>query len=176
MSRGKGKGGFTKFVIIVLVAAIGFTGFVKPGYILKWFKNKPTDKPPVEENIISDDGLVELSQYNNPNVSNEIPELPDEIGNSAELSYSPLSGFKIEAQANAFYEDTTISMQPLEKLDQTAVKAVSEISDEGYWPIGLYEVDGGLDDQEMIPGEYTVSVDPSVFDVDPSLYEYIDRR
>ena len=51
---------------------------MKPGYILKWIKNKPTDKPPVEENIISDDGLVELSQYNNPNVSNEIPELPAE--------------------------------------------------------------------------------------------------
>lgn len=169
----KGKGGFTKFVIIVLVAAIGFTGFVKPGYILKWIKNKPTGKPPIEENVISDDGLVELSQYSNPNLSNEIPELPDEIGNSAALSYSPLSGFKIEAQANAFYEDTTISMKPLEKLDQTAVKAVSEISDEGYWPIGLYEIDGGLDDQEMIPGEYTVSVDPSVFDVDPALYEYI---
>ncbi|MBO7677014.1 MAG: zinc ribbon domain-containing protein [Erysipelotrichaceae bacterium] len=170
----KSKGGFTRFIIFVLVIAIGFTGFVKPGFILKWIKDKPSINPPTGGNVINNDDDPEaLFIYNNTNTSNVIPDLAEELGNSAPLSYSPLNGFRIEAEANAFLEDTNITMSPLEDLDQTTIRVVDELSEEGYYPIGFYEVDGGLDDEEIIPGEYTVSVDPAVFDVDPALYEYI---
>ena len=120
---------------------------------------------PIEPETISEDELRDFPEG--------YPELSDEPGNSAAFAYSPLEGFYVEAEENAFWEDTNITMKPAEKVSETVFNTMNGLIEEGVYPIGVYEVDAGLDEHDVIPGEYKVSVDPAVFDIDPSLYPCI---
>ena len=123
------------------------------------------DDPPVEPETISEDELRDFPEG--------YPVISDEPGNSAAFAYSPLEGFYVEAEENAFWENTTITMKPAETVTDAAFNSMNELVEDGIYPIGVYEIDAGLEDQDVIPGEYKVSVDPAVFDVDPSLYPCI---
>jgi hypothetical protein len=127
----------------------------------------PEGKPdvPVEPEKTDEDELRDFPEG--------YPELPEEPGNSAALSYSPLEGFYVEAEENAFWEDTTITMEPAKTATEAALASVHELIEDGNYPLGIYEIDAGLDDEDVIPGEYTVSVDPAVFDIDPRFYPCI---
>ena len=123
------------------------------------------DDPPVEPETISEDELRDFPEG--------YPVISDEPGNSAAFAYSPLEGFYVEAEENAFWQDTNITMKPAETVTEDALNSINELVNDGVYPIGVYEIDAGLDDHDVIPGEYKVSVDPAVFDVDPSLYPCI---
>lgn len=103
-------------------------------------------------------------------LSTEVP-LPDERwGNSEPLDYSPLEGFHITAERDAFKENTVVEVTPLTTLTKTTLNAMDNIESQGFIVIDGYEVNAGLEDDEIMPGEYTVTIDLDVLDIDPSLY------
>ena len=133
-----------------------------------------TKKPPeVKPDEPDEEIITEIDEDELRGFPEGYQELPQELGNSAALSYSPLEGFYIEAEENAFWQDTTITMKQVETVSDTVFDSINELIEEGMYPIGMFEVDGGLDDHEIIPGEYTVSVDPAIFNIDPDLYPCI---
>lgn len=106
-------------------------------------------------------------------LSSKKPMQPEPLGNSDPLDYSPLEGFHITAEKDAFKENTIIKMAPLTTLSETALTAVEQIENEGYLIVDGYEVNAGLEDDEIMPGEYTVEVDLSTLDVNPKLYPFL---
>ncbi|MBQ7063597.1 MAG: zinc-ribbon domain-containing protein [Firmicutes bacterium] len=168
----KGKSGCgTKFLVFLLVAAIAFTGFVKPGFFL------PKEKPPVNHNSSAPDNTSRPSgttvKPDARELSSEVPQLPETLGNSKALDYSPCEGFHVTAPENTFAKDTVVTITPMTQTTPEALKAAEAIEDEGYMLIGGYEVHADLAEDEVAPGEYTVTVDLSILGIDPDLYQFV---
>ena len=120
--------------------------------------------------------LAKTPQNKSNDDSSLHPEKPMETeysGNSDPLDYSPLEGFHITAEKNAFKENTTIKMASLTTLSGNALTAVERIENEGFLIVDGYEVNAGLEDDEIMPGEYTVDIDLSTLDVNPKLYPFL---
>lgn len=159
----KGKGGFTKFLILILVAAIGFTGFVKPGFFLK--KKKPG------ENIYYPTGGNSGNSGNNGNTpSSNFVELPEYNGNSKAFEESPCEGITVRAEANAFNKDTTVSFTPLDDMPDQFAQLEKELEDSWMLPVYAWEVDAGLADDEVIPGVFEVEIDLDTLGIEPEYY------
>ncbi|MBR5341963.1 MAG: hypothetical protein IK151_08590 [Erysipelotrichaceae bacterium] len=154
------KGGFTKFLILILVAVIAFTGFVKPGFFLK--KKKPS------ENWYVPTGGNSGNTANN--TTNNYQELPEYSGNSKPFEVSPLDGITVRAEENAFNKDTTVSFTVLDDLPDQYAQLEKELEDEWLLPVCAWEVDAGLADDEVIPGVFEVEIDLEKLDIDPAYY------
>lgn len=153
----KKKGGFGKFILIVLVAIIAYTGFIDPAFFLK--ERKPKD----------DDNS---SQYIPSNTNgNEVDvELPEYNGNSKPFEKDVCEGVTIRAEKDAFAKDTDITMTPLDEIPSQYDAVVKQLEDDWMLPIGAWEVDAGLADDEVIPGAYEVELDLNTLDIDPAFY------
>ncbi len=172
-ARGKKRFGrfFKRFIALVLIAALVYTGFFDPAFIRNWIAEK--------YGITSSTGVVEdpdaeLTVVRDARgLSKKAPSLPDTLGNSKAYSGSPLAGFTVSAPKNTFAKDTEIRISPVTSVPAPAIEAAGKIEEEGYFLIGGHEFSAGLDDGEFAPGEYTVTVDLSILGIDPSLYDYV---
>ena len=106
--------------------------------------------------------------------SEEKEEITEYNGNSKPLDYSPCEGIHVTAEANAFRKDTVVQFTPIEQ-ESESLKAVEETlyEEEGFIPFAGFEVDAGLEDDEIIPGQYDVSFDLSSAEIDSDLYDFL---
>ena len=154
----KKGGGFVKFVILLLVAAIGFTGFVKPGFFLKG--RRPGGGYDQQQPTTGGNTVVNV-------------ELPEYSGNSKAFEKQVWDGVVIRAEKNAFNKDTDVKMAPLDEIPAQYDEILKEFEDEWMIPISIWEVDAGLADDEVIPGVFEVEVDLDTLDIDPAFYPCI---
>ena len=153
----KSKGGFGKFIIILLVALIAFTGFVKPGFFLKGGKPGGGGNPPQNTPGSGNSGTVDV-------------ELPEYNGNSKPFEKNVCEGVVVRAEKNAFAQDTDVKMTPLDEIPSQYNDILNELEDQWMLPISAWEVDAGLSADEVIPGVYEVEVDLNTLDIDPAFY------
>lgn len=162
-------------LILIALIGLGLTNCIRK-------RRPPRDggqRPPTEEATIvcREYDETELFNFLHPvdtrNLSTEVPVFEERRGNSEPLDYSPLEGFHITAERDAFKENTVVMMTPKTTATEAELRAYESIENEGYMLVDCYDVDAGLDDNEVMPGEYTVTVDLSVLDIDPSLYPYL---
>ena len=109
---------------------------------------------------------------------NETDELDyptyENAGNSPALNFSPCEGVTITAEENALYEDTVITMKPIEG-DSEAVRSVAADFSESLEPIVYaWDLNAGLGPQETLPGEYKIEIDLDTIGLDESLYLYME--
>ena len=104
-------------------------------------------------------------------LSDEPVELPPWPYNSPALDFSPAEGIRITAEAGSLYDDTEITLTPVTGDSEQRVLEIAEgFEDYGEPLIGAWEVHAGLEEDEHLPGEYTVSIDLSTLDLDESLW------
>ncbi|MBO4872137.1 MAG: hypothetical protein J5496_01840 [Lachnospiraceae bacterium] len=164
----KKKGGcLPKLIAVLLVAALLFTGFVEPGF----FKRPPVNNVINTGTSTSDNISNVVESENNPD--NVVPGDLSGYGNSKEIAMSPCDGVFVSAPKDAFLQDTEIRIQPITEADETLLNTVAELEKERVRAIAAFEVDAGLEDDEVIPGTYTVSIDLDKLNVNESLYDYL---
>ena len=175
----KKKNGLMYVLIgLVVVAAMAVSAFILfPSLNPLGQKNDKKEMAKSSQKKSKDD-KTQLNQEkpqteDDRSLNSEKPMETELLGNSDPLDYSPLEGFHITAEKNAFKENTTIKMAPLTTLPETALTAVEQIENEGYLIVDGYEVNAGLEDDELMPGEYTVDIDLSTLDVNPKLYPFL---
>ena len=86
---------------------------------------------------------------------------------------SPCDGVFVTAPKDAFLQDTEIRIQPITEDDTTLLNTVAELEKERVRVIAGFEVDAGLEDDEVIPGTYTVSIDLDKLNVNENLYDHL---
>ncbi len=164
----KKKGGcLPKLIAVLLVPVILFTGFVDPGF----FKGKPVINVTNTTTGSSDNTGSVVESENAPD--NVVPGDLSGFGNSKEIAMSPCDGVFVSAPKDAFLQDTEIRIQPVTEADETLLNTVAELEKERVRAIAGFEVDAGLEDDEVIPGTYTVSIDLDKLNVDESLYDHL---
>ena len=164
----KKKGGCLKrLVAVALVVALLFTGFVKPGFILKWIRGDGGD-PTVNTGAV----VIDPTQPSDPAVK---PDPGDTVvlGSSKPISAAPCPGVTVSAPENAFWQNTEIRMTPVTEADATLLNTVSALQEEGYMAIAGWEVDAGLADDEVIPGTYSVSLDLKTLGISEVFNDYL---
>ena len=163
----KKSGCLTKLIAVVLAAAILFTGFVEPGFL----KRKPVIDIKNTASSTFDNISSVAESENNPD--NVVPGDLSGYGNSKEIAMSPCDGVFVSAPKDAFLQDTEIRIQPITEADETLLNTVAELEKERVRAIAAFEVDAGLEDDEVIPGTYTVSIDLDKLNVDESLNDHL---
>ena len=103
-------------------------------------------------------------------LSDEPEELPEWPYHSEALDFSPAEGIRITAEAGALYDDTEITLTPVTEDSERLIRIAEDFEDYGEPLIGAWEVHAGLEEDEHLPGEYTVSIDLSTLDLDESLW------
>lgn len=95
-------------------------------------------------------------------------------GNSKPLDVSPCEGIHVKAEANAFWNDTTVDFKPFEE-ETEIIKDIDQLLNvnEDVLIFSGFEVDAGLADDEIIPGQYDVEYDLSTLNIDPSTYGFL---
>lgn len=94
-------------------------------------------------------------------------------GNSKPIDENPCEGIHVSADANAFWQDTTISFKPVDETTPGIEDLEERFYQDGFLMLSGFEVDAGLNDDEFIPGKYDVEYDLSTTEIDPELYDYL---
>ncbi|MBR5973586.1 MAG: hypothetical protein IK020_00215 [Clostridiales bacterium] len=95
------------------------------------------------------------------------------LGNSPALSFSPCDGIHVNAKENQLYSDTEITFTPMEdESDPKVQDALAILEENEILAFGIWDVDAGLDPQEVLPGQYNVSIDLEYLELDSELYDY----
>ncbi|MBQ1321546.1 MAG: zinc ribbon domain-containing protein, partial [Solobacterium sp.] len=166
-SSGKGP---AKGLIVLLAAALGFTAFVKPGFLLD------KDKPDYESTTISSrpggSTVTAKPQSETPrDLSEEVPAFTEDVGTSREINADPAAGVHVHADAGAFDQDTEIIFTPADESDPAVIAADEMLKEEGLYAVAAWEVNAGLADDEQMPGQYDVTIDLDTLDIDPVFYD-----
>ena len=165
----KKKGGcLKKLLSLVLVAALLYTGFVKPGFVLKWIRGIGGDPGGGTGAVVIAPTEPETDPVVKPDPGDTVV-----LGSSKPISASPCPGVTVSAEKNAFWQDTEIRMTPVTEADKTLLNTVSSLEKEGYMAIAGWEVDAGLEDDEVIPGTYSVSLDLKELGVSEVFTDYL---
>ena len=167
--NGSGKGP-KKALIVVLAAVLGFTAFVKPGFLLD------KDKPDYESTTISSHSggstATARPQAAAPReLSEEVPEFHEDTGTSPAIDVTVADGVHVTAAAGAFDEPTEITFTPADENDPAVIAADEMLKEEGLYAVAAWEVNAGLADDEQMPGQYDVAIDLDTLDIDPAYYD-----
>ena len=163
------KGGCLKrAVAAVLVVALLFTGFVEPGFILKWIRGDGGDPTVNTGSVVIAPTEAETQPAVKPDPGDTVV-----LGSSKPISVSPCPGVTVSAEKNAFWQDTEIRMTPVTEADATLLNTVSALEKDGYMAIAGWEVDAGLADDEVIPGTYSVSLDLKELGISEVFNDYL---
>ena len=165
----KKKGGCLKTLLsLVLVAALLYTGFVKPGFVMKWIREIGGDPGGGTGAVVIDPTLPETEPVLKPDPGDKVV-----LGSSKAVNASPCPGVTVTAPKNAFWKDTEVRMTPLTKADGTLLNTVAALEEEGYMAIAGWEVDAGLADDEVIPGSYSVTLDLKALGISEVFSDYL---
>ncbi len=171
----KKSGGFVKVLAFLMAGVLLFTGFVNPGFIKEWLRQKgdPSATTAVPgSSALQTEPSGTASAPTSPGGSEE-PSYPEYFGSSQPLDYSPLPGFHVTAEENAFAQDTDVTIAPVTDVPEAVLEAVSVLEEDGYLMIGGYELHAGLADDEVMPGEFTVTMDMGLLGINPGLYDSV---
>lgn len=145
-----GKHSFpTVLLVFTLVLALLFTGFSWPGFLLPIFRSEGSGIPKSDKTGLS---FTE--------------------GKSKAFSVQPTEGVTISAEENALDKKRDFKMDEVspEKYQELA-GSYSDIFTEPVSLMKVWELDAGLSDDEMLPGNYRIDVDLKALGIDEELYD-----
>ena len=142
---------------LVLVLAVVVTGFGVPGFFVN-------DEPVPEE----------AAEYLPTAEQRTAPERVEREGDSAALHLQPLPFLNIDAPENAFDHDRefTVSQIPEERLTSYEDTLVNDVDYPGFILAG-YDIDAGMEPDELMPGTYTMSFDLAGVGVPQEYWDYL---
>lgn len=132
-----------------------------------WFSEEETG----DFMMIRDQASPDINNNTDPN--DEIIPYSEIIGNSKPINSSPCEGVTVSAEANAFYKDTEVTFTPVDDGMESFLTFENNLFEQGYMTIGAWKVDAGLTGDEMIPGQFDVTIDLATLDIDPSMYDCV---
>ena len=161
-----GKGGFRKTAVLLIAAAVLFTGFVKPGFFLSGKKDPGSQTTGYTPAKKTPDPSSQQKPQETP------PSLPESeyTGSSRAFENTPCEGITVRAKENAFDKDTIVNFTVLDDLPTEYMQLDAELERQGLYPVYAWEVDAGLADDEVIPGEFEVEIDLDTLGIDPAFY------
>ncbi|MBQ1878214.1 MAG: hypothetical protein II161_05285, partial [Erysipelotrichaceae bacterium] len=106
-------------------------------------------------------------------MSDEIVELPAWPYDSPAVDFVPSEGIRITAEAGSLYDDTVITMAPVSEDSERLIQIAEEFKEIGEPLVAAWEVHAGLEEDEVLPGEYTVSIDLTTLGIDETLWPAI---
>ena len=144
-------------VALILALSIVVTGFGAPGFFID--KEPMPEDPPV---------YVPTAEQT------AVPERVENTGNSAALHERPLSFFSIDAEENAFDRDRTFTVSeiPEESLPAYEDTLVNDVDYPGVILAG-YDVNAGMEPDEIMPGTYTMTLDLAGMGVSQAYWDYL---
>lgn len=167
------KGGcLMKLLLPVLLLVFLYTGFVEPGF----FNNTPPIDPGSHTRAGASTKAANPKESKPADPGETRPADPGDTvktGSSKAIQASPCEGVSVSAPRDAFWQDTEIKMEPLTQVDESLLKTVSSLEEDGYQAIAGWEVNAGLEDDEVIPGSYTVSLDLKTLGISEIFHDYL---
>ena len=92
------------------------------------------------------------------------------VGNSKPVDVQPVEGIRITAPANALDKDREFKITPVNDKDWDSLeKQLSEVSDEQM--VFCFDLDAGMEPDEHLPGEFSLSLDLEKLGIPPILYD-----
>ena len=166
-SSGKGS---SKALIVLLAAVLGFTAFVKPGFLVD--KGKPDYESTTIGSHSGGSTSTTKPQAETPReLSEEVPEFREDTGSSPAIDADVADGVHVTAAAGAFDKPTEITFTPVDENDPAVIAADEMLKEEGLYAVAAWEVNAGLADDEQMPGQYEVAIDLDTLDIDPVFYD-----
>jgi DNA-directed RNA polymerase subunit RPC12/RpoP len=171
-------------VAVVLIIAL-IVGLWKPGYIWQWLDN---DKIVVTEKDNGKNNKGSSGSKTNPGSNQDVSVLSEEwmaeylstdpgtnpapmpVSGTKAFNVTPADGITISAPENALDKDREFTA---EKINADKIMDFTEKYVDADWLIlGGYEIDGGIDSDERMPGLINVEMDLSKLGIDEVFWEF----
>ncbi|MBP5608785.1 MAG: hypothetical protein J6X66_11055 [Lachnospiraceae bacterium] len=140
-------------LVFTLILAILVSGLGWPGYMLPLLSPK-TEKT-AHDNDEETDTVI----------------LPQ--GKSKAFSVNPVKGVTISAEENALDRDREFKMEELSEDEYAALSEESINVEEDMMILSAWELDAGLDDNEMLPGTFQMEFDLNEMGIDEEIYDQL---
>ena len=163
----KTSGGINLLLTIALIIETGIAGFVCPGFLKKDRKDPGTSNPP---SVTQPTAKPQAMTAGNEKESESYPEWE---WKSDPVDETPLPGIHLSAEKDQLYEDTKIVITPVEELTERIASFDETLREEDQYIVSLFEVNAGLEEGEVLPGEYQIDIDLEELGIPESLYEDI---
>ena len=150
-----------RILSVTLAVLIGISAFKYPGFLVP-HKNEPS----------YDYSSTGTSEFND-DLSDKKHRLPEVTYHSDPVDLRPTEGIRITAEKDQLYEDTVLSMTPVDDQDERVMGIAEDLHAEGIYALGAWEFDGGLDAHEHFPGEYSMSFDLKQFGIPEDLQDHV---
>ncbi len=161
------KKGFSPVpLIMVLIAALLITGFWVPGFLRK------PKKPKEDTDLVQ----TEPRETSKPQKTNDSIEQKEEMEwpyHSDPVDFIPFDGVHVIAPENVLYEDTVLSFTPYTELTDRLSELNEVLEADGKYMVNAWEVDAGLEEGQVLPGEYTVEIDLDTLGIPEELYDQV---
>ena len=112
--------------------------------------------PPVSDDTVDDQPIEDNVSYS--------------IGNSKPLDYSPCEGVTVKAEENVFLKDTTVEVTPMDTIPSKYDETLNLVVNEGMIPIRSWDINAGLEDNEVSPGIFEMEFDLKELGIDEEFY------
>ncbi len=161
------KNRFPKALLaLTLVLAILVTGFGKPGFLLPLFQGGSrtgAESSSSTENSVS--GRTD---------SGEESTIETDLPGSAAFSIQPVEGITISAEENALDRDRSFTMKEVEEKEWDALAETVQAEVDPFGVVmGVWDLDAGLSDEDVLPGVFEMEFDLAALGVEPDEYDGI---
>lgn len=178
---------FSGVAVVLIITLI--VGLWKPGYIWQWIDNDRIVR--TEKNIVENKGKnnKENSGSNaNADSNQDVSVLSEEwmseylstdpgtnpapmpISGTKAFKATPTDGLTISASENALDKEREFTAEKIS--DDKIMNITEQYVDANWLLLGGYEIDGGIDSDERMPGLIDVDMDLSNLDIDEALWEF----
>ncbi len=152
----KKKSHWIRNLSITLVLAILVTGFGRPGFLIPILQKSPE--------------VGKMEGY-------EVPEINTDIGfgNSRARTFTPVEGVVIDVPENALDRDREFTMTPMD--EDTIEQYENILADDLQTPslvLDSWRLDAGMEEGEIMPGYFTVSIDLKNYPLDEKEYDAVN--
>ncbi len=110
------------------------------------------------------------STDNNDPASLEEDGLPEYSGSSKAFTSTPCEEVTVSADSGAFKTDTNVKFTSLNAIPDKYTQIKDDLMAEWNLPVCAWEVDAGLNDDEVIPGAFEVEIDLEKLGIDPDFW------
>ena len=147
----RGKRTFRTLIALVLILALAVTGLGYPGFMIPL--------------------LMKKAKNNVPDEAKTVVTADDVRGNSRAFTLEPCDGFTISAEANALDRDREWNVERLDGDQINELQTAMYDTDYHVMVYDAWEVDAGLEDNEMFPGQYKMEFDLEELGIPEDLWD-----
>ena len=148
-----------KVLVVILVILLAISAWKYPGFLRKKTDEGTSQNTPI---INVPQGVETLSDE---------PEGLEWPYHSKAVDFEAAKGVHVSADAGMLYDDTVITVPPVEEDNEAVLDLAEEMYQENIFALAAWEVNAGLEDDEVLPGEYRVDLDLKELEIPEELYE-----